>query len=71
MKRRNFYLTICVLSAICVLASSLNVTPDATMFNLFGYNVGLNFTHNPWIKLIGFTSLCLYLFNPTFKKARE
>lgn len=67
MKIRNIYLTVFILSAICVLVSSFNAQPDAKLVNLFGYNVGLNFTHNTWIKVLGFVALCMYIFNPTKK----
>lgn len=68
MKIKNVYLTIFLLSLICVLISSINVNPDATMLNLFGYKIGLNFTHNVWLRIIGFISLFLYIFNPLSKK---
>jgi len=68
MKRRNIYLILSLLSVITLLSLSLNVAPDAKITNLFGYNIGLNFTHYWWLKLIGFVSICLYTFNPSFKK---
>jgi hypothetical protein len=70
MKMRNVYLTSLLLSIAFVTLSSFDTKPDTTMFNLLGYNVGLNLTHNIWVKVFGFTSLVLYLFNPTFKKSK-
>jgi hypothetical protein len=67
MKLRNVYLTIFLLALINLIALSVNVAPDAKVINLFGYNVGVNFTHYWWLKLIGFISIVLYYFDPSFK----
>ena len=68
MKLRNVYLTIFLLSLTTTIVLSLNIAPDAKVINLFGYNFGINFTHYMWLKVIGFISICLYAFNPRFKK---
>jgi len=70
MKIRNVYLTVLLLSLAFVVLSSFDVKPDATMLNLSGYNIGLNFTHNLVVKIIGFVALFLYVLNPSFKKVK-
>jgi hypothetical protein len=70
MKIRNLYLTVFLLSVICVLISSIDVNPDATMVNLFGYKIGVNFTHYLWVKVLGFAALFMYIFTPS-KKVNE
>ena len=71
MKIKNVYLTVFILSAICVMLSAFDTAPDAKLLNLFGYNVGINFTHNMWIKVLGIVALCMYVFNPTFKSVEN
>jgi len=70
MKIRNVYLTVFLLSVICVLISSINVKPEVGSISLFGYQVGANFTHNLWLKLLGFAALFMYILNPTFKSSK-
>jgi hypothetical protein len=70
MKLRNVYLTVFILSAIFVALSAFDTAPDAKIINLFGYNVGMNFTHNIWVKVLGILAFSMYIFNPTFKTAK-
>jgi hypothetical protein len=67
MKIRNIYLIGIVATAIIAFFTSFDVKPDASFINLFGYEVGANFTHNLWLKLFGFACLFMYLVNPTRK----
>lgn len=67
MKIRNFYLIVFLLSTAFVLVTSFNVKPEAASVSLFGYEVGANFTHNLWVKVLGFVALFMYILNPTKK----
>lgn len=69
MKIRTIYLIVMLLCIACVMISSIGVQPDATMLHLHGYSIGINFTHNVWIKIIGFVCLCLFIIN--YKKSNN
>jgi hypothetical protein len=70
MKVRHVYLVVMIVSAAFVMFSSMDVKPDQSMLKVFGYNIGLNYTNYLWVKVLGFVSLCLYVFNPKLKKER-
>lgn len=63
MKIRTIYLIVSLLCVLSVMISSIGVQPDTTVFHFYGYSVGINFTHNVWIKVLGFISLFLFIFN--------
>ena len=70
MKIKNLYLLVALLCCVLVFVSSLDISPDAKLINLFGYDFGLNFTHNPILKIVGIAALCLFLFDKKSDKVK-
>lgn len=65
---RTLYLSVFIACVLFSLISSINVAPELAKFSFSGWAFGFNLHHNLVIKLIGFTTLVLYIINPKFKK---